>query len=534
MADKKSNPAQIAQAVLDEASQSIKVTYASNQTVPVDIQDTEIAISMNKDEDSVTIYTPDNNTTPIPVNVETLPDPLNTIGEGEAATALRVHLSDETLTALGSPTVNVAITDVGVTSVPAPLNVTGPGVASAALRVQLADESLSALENINVSISNTSIEISNDVGNPIPISAASLPLPSNAATEAKQDSQITELQSIKGHVDQVEAKLDTLITQTDGVEGSLSSIDTKVSTSANQVIGNTSLSSINGKIPALGQAAMVASTPVAIASDQSAIPVSGSVTVLQSTAANLNATVTGTVNAAQSGTWNINNISGTINLPTGASTLSAQNTGNASLSSIDGKLNSLGQKAMTGSVPVVVASDNVLTTLVKETATYSAGVADLSPAATATDIVTISGAAGKVIKIYRIHITATATTGSIFDLNLIRRSTLNTGGTSTTVTPVVFDTLNAASSAVIQRYTANPTTLGTSLGVISQSMLYCSPTTNAANNFVQPGGTVELLFGQDGMQPLTLRNVNELIAINLDGQTITGANIEVDIQWTEE
>jgi hypothetical protein len=44
---------------------------------------------------------------------------------------------------------------------------------------------------------------------------------------------------------------------------------------ANQVIGNASLASIDGKTPALGQALMAASVPVAIASDQSAIPVTG-------------------------------------------------------------------------------------------------------------------------------------------------------------------------------------------------------------------------------------------------------------------
>jgi len=41
----------------------------------------------------------------------------------------------------------------------------------------------------------------------------------------------------------------------------------------------TSLSSIDGKIPAVGQAAMAASLPVAIASDQSAVPVSGTFTL---------------------------------------------------------------------------------------------------------------------------------------------------------------------------------------------------------------------------------------------------------------
>lgn len=67
--------------------------------------------------------------------------------------------------------------------------------------------------------------------------------------------------------------------------------------------------------------------------------------------------VTQPVSAAQSGTWNITNVSGTVSLPTGAATSAKQDTGNTSLGSIDGKLNSLGQKAATGSVPVVLASD---------------------------------------------------------------------------------------------------------------------------------------------------------------------------------
>ena len=52
----------------------------------------------------------------------------------------------------------------------------------------------------------------------------------------------------------------------------------------------------------------------------------GSFTVAQPTAANLNATVTGTVAATQSGTWNVTNVSGTVSLPTGASTAANQTT----------------------------------------------------------------------------------------------------------------------------------------------------------------------------------------------------------------
>lgn len=49
-------------------------------------------------------------------------------------------------------------------------------------------------------------------------------------------------------------------------------------------------------------------------------------------------TVDGTVASTQSGTWDINDITGTISLPTGASTSALQTTGNASLASIDGKI----------------------------------------------------------------------------------------------------------------------------------------------------------------------------------------------------
>lgn len=67
------------------------------------------------------------------------------------------------------------------------------------------------------------------------------------------------------------------------------------------------LAALNAKFSALGQNTMAASAPVVISSDQSAIP------------------------SSQSGTWNITNISGTVSLPTGAST-------EATLSTLNGKI----------------------------------------------------------------------------------------------------------------------------------------------------------------------------------------------------
>lgn len=103
----------------------------------------------------------------------------------------------------------------------------------------------------------------------------------------------------------------------------------------------TTLSALNTKVPAQGQAAMTASLPVVLASDQTAIPItdnSGSITV------------DGTVAATQSGTWNITNVSGTVSLPTGAAT-------ETTLNSINTKIPAVGQTTMSASLPVTLASN---------------------------------------------------------------------------------------------------------------------------------------------------------------------------------
>lgn len=76
--------------------------------------------------------------------------------------------------------------------------------------------------------------------------------------------------------------------------------------------------------------------------------------------------------AVQSGTWNINNVSGTVSLPTGASTSALQIAGNSSLTSIDSKTPSLGQATMAASSPVVIAS-NQSAIPVSQSGTWSTG-----------------------------------------------------------------------------------------------------------------------------------------------------------------
>lgn len=62
--------------------------------------------------------------------------------------------------------------------------------------------------NANLQVGNADVS----AGNPVPISAASLPLPAGAATEAKQDDVITELQDIEADIE----ASNSLLTSIDG------------------------------------------------------------------------------------------------------------------------------------------------------------------------------------------------------------------------------------------------------------------------------------------------------------------------------
>ena len=106
-------------------------------------------------------------------------------------------------------------------------------------------------------------------------------------------------------------------------------LPTGASTSVLQTSGNTSLSSIDTKTPALGQALAAASTPVVLTAAQLstltplttiAVTQSGTWTTGRTWALSSGAD---SVSAVQSGTWNVTNISGVVSLPTGASTESS-------------------------------------------------------------------------------------------------------------------------------------------------------------------------------------------------------------------
>lgn len=161
-------------------------------------------------------------------------------------------------------------------------------------------------------------------------------------------------------------------------------------------------------------------------------------------------------------------------------------------------------------------------------ATYSAGVSGLVTTATATDVFVISGSATKTIRITNISFSMTTTSGSggAINLSLIKRSSANSGGTFASSTVVPHDSANASATATVVSYTANPTSLGTTVGVVRSSR-YAVVGQNTA--FITTWG-----FGTRPGQAVVLRGVSQSLALNFNSGSFTGAVADVDVEFTEE
>lgn len=111
-------------------------------------------------------------------------------------------------------------------------------------------------------------------------------------------------------------------------------LPTGASTSALQTTGNNTLSAIDTKLGGT-LAVNVGLTDAELRASNVNVAVNSALPPGANTIGSIANT---SFAATQSGTWNVTNISGTVSLPTGASTSALQTTGNASLSSVDTKL----------------------------------------------------------------------------------------------------------------------------------------------------------------------------------------------------
>ena len=164
-------------------------------------------------------------------------------------------------------------------------------------------------------------------------------------------------------------------------------------------------------------------------------------------------------------------------------------------------------------------------------ATYrAASVPGLALAGGATDFFTITGSATKTVRITAFAMLCTQNTAATNDIVFLKRSTADTGGTSTTRTAVPLDSTNPAATATVRTYTANPTT-GTLVGnLMTTQILFSVPGGGASSQPVQPP---TWHFGDTG-QAIVLRGTGEVFAVNFNGQTAFGNSCDMWAEWTEE
>lgn len=161
-------------------------------------------------------------------------------------------------------------------------------------------------------------------------------------------------------------------------------------------------------------------------------------------------------------------------------------------------------------------------------ATYRYFSAGNTPAATPTDVFTLTGSLTKTVRIKSIILSGLATTAGQFVWTLVRRSSGNGSGTSTTPTAFPSDVNDPNATAVMTLYTANPATLGTAVGNVRGGRLFHNVSTAQNDRLVWD-------FTVNTDKALILRGSSDIVAINGAGATLpAGASLDIEIEWEED
>lgn len=150
----------------------------------------------------------------------------------------------------------------------------------------------------------------------------------------------------------------------------------------------------------------------------------------------------------------------------------------------------------------------------------------ITPAAAATDVFVLQGSGTKTVLVTEFTLSVTATAAGSIPVSLLRRNTLNTGGTSSSGTNVSHNSFNAAISASTLAYSANPAGLGTIVGPLEAFL---------AAALVNDVRYYKFEFGAaQGTQPIALVTATQCLAVNLGGGTMpAGLQIGITIRWME-
>lgn len=182
----------------------------------------------------------------------------------------------------------------------------------------------------------------------------------------------------------------------------------------------------------------------------------------------------------------------------------------------------------------VVPQVGLITSVLKQN-TYSAISHGLVPASAATDILCISSGTSKNVSIKRVEISGVAGTAINVPFAILRRITLDTGGTPATGAALPIGAANfstdPASTAVLTAYTGNPT-------ITDASPTYYR-TGYVGLPLAASGGAsiVSMLFGEEvgwftkGLD--ILKGSTQQYCLNLNATTVSSGLLEINMSWTE-
>jgi len=170
--------------------------------------------------------------------------------------------------------------------------------------------------------------------------------------------------------------------------------------------------------------------------------------------------------------------------------------------------------------------------------TYSAAFIGLVPAASATDVICIHGSASKTIALQSIRLSGTAGTLVTLPITLVRRTSIDTGGTAASTTANPANTIakrvvtNGTATAVPISYTANPTIVDSTPTYLDSASLTLNVTGTTA------AAVVPLVFdyGKDAanlLQQPTLVGAAAQFCLNFNTISVSSGVLNGSITWTE-
>lgn len=169
------------------------------------------------------------------------------------------------------------------------------------------------------------------------------------------------------------------------------------------------------------------------------------------------------------------------------------------------------------------ASGRQLVKIYPDTGSTSYHFSKKFAASSTTDVAVFPGNATNTLLIYRITLTCTQTTAGVINVELLKRSTADSGGTSAAFTSVPDDANYAAAVSAPLSYTGTGPSVGTPIGDLDNAQIGCNASATAGANDI---------YVFRPAKPIVLRGTAQQVAINLGG-AVTGGNISITVDTVE-